>query len=318
MKTLFTTQCVHPRDRFDLWHSVACKEIVLHESRPLCRDTFVAELHTASIADIALVRFANAPMVAGHDACHVGRSDHAHLFLCRQNAGRLVLEQDGRQCEIDAGDFALVDPAAPYTADFRGLSDLLVLKLPRRPLEARLGATRALCARPMRATDPEAGLTSSMLALLPQYADRLGQDAASALRQQVLDLVALAFARTLERLPRLSSPRALVLARLHAAIEARLDDPSVDGPEIAAMAGVSVRYANAVLAAERLSLTRLILARRLERCRQALEDPAQSNRRLSEIAYGWGFSDMTHFGRAFRAAYGVLPRDYRRSRLPRQ
>jgi AraC family transcriptional activator of tynA and feaB len=38
----------------------------------------------------------------------------------------------------------------------------------------------------------------------------------------------------------------------------------------------------------------------------------QAGRTLSEIAYAWGFSDMTHFSRRFKAAYGVLPSDYRR------
>jgi len=38
---------------------------------------------------------------------------------------------------------------------------------------------------------------------------------------------------------------------------------------------------------------------RLERCRKALEDPVQAYRSVSESAYGWGFSDMTYFGRAF-------------------
>ena len=55
------------------------------------------------------------------------------------------------------------------------------------------------------------------------------------------------------------------------------------------------------------------MSRRLARCRRALEDPSQAHRTVSEIAYGWGFSDMTHFGRKFKAAYGLLPRDYRGS-----
>ena len=112
--------------------------------------------------------------------------------------------------------------------------------------------------------------------------------------------------------PRLSSARSLVLVNVRAAIEARLSDRSLDAATVAAAAGVSVRYANAVLAADGTSITRLIWSRRLERCRQALQDPIQMHRRVSEIAYSWGFSDMTHFGRSFRAAFGSLPSEYRR------
>jgi AraC-like DNA-binding protein len=74
--------------------------------------------------------------------------------------------------------------------------------------------------------------------------------------------------------------------------------------------GVSVRYANGVLAEHDTSICRLIRARRLARCRYALEDPNQTHRTVSEIAYGWGFSDMTHFGRRLKEAYGILPSEY--------
>ena len=75
---------------------------------------------------------------------------------------------------------------------------------------------------------------------------------------------------------------------------------------------MSVRYANAVLGHEHTSITRLIRTERLERCRKALADRSQAHRTITEIAYGWGFSDMTHFGRSFKAVYGELPSDYRR------
>ncbi|MFB6451142.1 helix-turn-helix domain-containing protein [Bradyrhizobium tunisiense] len=48
------------------------------------------------------------------------------------------------------------------------------------------------------------------------------------------------------------------------------------------------------------------------RCRYALENPSHPHRAVSEIAYGSGFSDMTHFGRRFKEAYGVLPSEYRK------
>jgi AraC-like DNA-binding protein len=91
-----------------------------------------------------------------------------------------------------------------------------------------------------------------------------------------------------------------------------LSDPNLDVKTIADAAGVSVRYANALLALEDTSLRRLIQTRRLKRCQKALEDPLQSRRTVSEIAYSWGFSDMTHFGRVFKKAHGVLPSEYLR------
>jgi AraC family transcriptional activator of tynA and feaB len=91
------------------------------------------------------------------------------------------------------------------------------------------------------------------------------------------------------RRPRLSSAKALVLLNVRAVIEARLTDHGLDAQKVADAAGVSVRYANAALADEGMSIMRLIQSRRLARCRYALEDPNQSHRTVSEIAYGWDF-----------------------------
>jgi AraC-like DNA-binding protein len=104
----------------------------------------------------------------------------------------------------------------------------------------------------------------------------------------------------------------VALLSVRAVIESRLSDPHLNATSVAEAAGVSIRYANALLAEQNTSIMRLVLAIRLSRCRQALEDPLQDNRTVSEIAYSWGFSDMMHFGRCFKAMYDVSPRDYRK------
>ena len=56
-----------------------------------------------------------------------------------------------------------------------------------------------------------------------------------------------------------------------------------------------------------------IRERRLERCRRDLLDPALRTQPVSTIAARWGLTDPAHFSRAFRAAYGVPPAEYRSS-----
>lgn len=136
--------------------------------------------------------------------------------------------------------------------------------------------------------------------------------AAKSLADQALDLIALAFSTETDRNgAALSSARASAVLRLKAAVEASFCDPDLK-PAAAAAAGVSVRYANALLSHEGTSLQRYIQDRRLERCRAALCDPAQAHRTIGEIAFSWGFSDISHFGRRFKAEYGYSPSDYRR------
>ncbi len=243
-----------------------------------------------------------------HTSHHVARAMSDELFICRQVAGRLTLEQNSRGLVLEAGDMTLLDPLLPYAGNFLSGSELLVLKVPRRPLEARLGKTRDMTVRSIKPMDAESSLASAFLAMLPAHAGKLAPTAAEIVRDQALDLVAVSLAKAMERCsPRVSSARSLALLSVRAAIDARISDPQLDAATVAAAAGISVRYANSVLAEEGTSIMRLIQSKRLAHCRRALEDPVQAHRTVSEIAYGWGFSDMTHFGRRFKSAYGLLP-----------
>ncbi|MFC6791858.1 helix-turn-helix domain-containing protein [Methylobacterium komagatae] len=313
MKTIFSTDHVHPRDRFDFWHDVARKDVADHASTPRCRQTFRAQLRSGSIGAIGLVLFENSEMSVSHTRHHITHADTDELFVCRQFAGSVSLEQDGREVLLGAGDITLIDPRLQYQGRFSDDSELLVLKIPRQLMEARLGQTRELTARAVKPLGGENRLLSASLAMLPFQTDGLSPAAEALMEPHILDLITLSFNGTREETGvHTSSARALVRVSLRAAVEARLADRTLDVGTVARAAGVSVRYANEVLAEESTSIAQLIQARRLARCRQALEDPLQAGRTVSEIAYGWGFSDMTHFGRRFKAAYGVLPSEYRR------
>lgn len=312
MDTIFSTDEVHPRDRFDYWHDVACKTIVEHDSRPEHRTRFAARIRAASVGNSDVVLFSNSPMTVAHNTRHLANTRDDQIFLCKQITGKLQLEQDARDCLLTPGCLTLLDPRLPYNGAFSGNSELLVWKLPRRELEARLGLTRAFVGHRLAPGDGFSAFLASYVSLVRDHVENIPLGGAGQIESQLLDLTASVFSNGLKRKRNFSRSKTLVRLNIKAAVEAHLAEPKIDMATLAAAAGVSVRYANSVLAEEQTSLSRFILDRRLERCRIALADPAQAHRSVSEIAYGWGFSDMTHFGRRFKKAYGVSPRDYRK------
>ncbi len=175
-------------------------------------------------------------------------------------------------------------------------------------MQGRLGDARALTARPISSSGPVAALASGFLAMLPERVEAFDASTGTKVAQHVLDLVALAFGLELQDgKATVSSSRMMTLLRLKAIIEARLGDATLRPAQAAAGAGISVRYANALLGREGTSLERFILLRRLQHCRRVLEDSAQSFRTVSDIAYSLGFSDMSHFTRRFKAQFGCSP-----------
>jgi AraC-like DNA-binding protein len=76
---------------------------------------------------------------------------------------------------------------------------------------------------------------------------------------------------------------------------------------------LSLRSLQQLFRDEGLTVAGWIRARRLERCRRDLADPALDARPVAAIAARWGFSSAADFSRAFRAAHGMPPAEYRRS-----
>ena len=253
------------------------------------------------------------PCEVGRTALDIARDNSDDLLVSVQLAGKMILNQDGRQAVNEQGSFVLLDTQRPYTQVFQTRTRTIVLKIPREALEARLGRVAPLTAYTMEADRPITGLASGFLSMLAKRLDTFDGPVGLTIAEQALDLVALAFfVETQQSGSTLSSSRTITLLRLKSIIESRLYEPDLRPAAVAAEAGIRIRYANTLLSAEGTSLERYILNRRLERCRRALEDPRQAHRTIGEIAFAWGFSDLSHFARRFKAEFGVSPREYRR------
>jgi AraC-like DNA-binding protein len=226
--------------------------------------------------------------------------------------GRMLVEQDGRQAPLGSGDFAVVDLARParWTVAAEQAIYLMVPKalLPLRPDEvAGLGGVRFGGDRGAAAL--LASLASEAVAHLDDYGPAEGARVGTAL----VDLLTAALAARLDRrddLPPDSRRRAL-LAGIHAFIEQRLGDPGLSPGVVAAAHHLSVRSLHKLFETQPTSAAGWIRRRRLERCRRDLLDPALRILPVSAIGARWGLPSPAHFNRAFRAAYGVTPGEYR-------
>lgn len=105
-------------------------------------------------------------------------------------------------------------------------------------------------------------------------------------------------------------PEAAFLAALEGVVKERLDDPSLDVPQLAAAVAMSQSQMYRKLkAVTGKTPSQFIRSVRLRRGRELLTDPA---RNVSEIAYAVGFSDPNYFSRTFNDEFGCNPTDWRK------
>jgi hypothetical protein len=75
--------------------------------------SFEARLCAAAIDEMTLVSLESSPMAVFHASRHLAQATADELFVCRQLAGALWLEQAGREVALKAGDMTLLDPRFP-------------------------------------------------------------------------------------------------------------------------------------------------------------------------------------------------------------
>ena len=118
---------------------------------------------------------------------------------------------------------------------------------------------------------------------------------------------------TLSTDPMGGSMRAGLFNDIKAIATAALDDPDLSPAQIAAKVGISVRTLHRIFQASGETFWTWIRDRRLERCHAELTAPTASKRTITEVAFRWGFNELSTFDRNFRKRYGASPRQVRSS-----
>lgn len=309
-----STADVHPRDRFEYWYETSRQVLGPYETRPDQPARFEGDLRYLRVPGMSLSVFRCNGMKSWRTKRQASQlADLVHIVI--QLDGTLGIIQNGREAELNPGDLCLLDLGR--LASFVQSSDFhcLVVEVPRRDCEARLGPLGRWTAQRVDGRRGSGVLASTFAKLLPEQMGYLSSGSQAQVKHQLLDLMAMALKDAEGDALVHSSGRLASLLRLKAVVDANLSNGAATCEELAGAAGISVRYANQLLDSEQTSLQRLLFSRRIEKCQAALADPAQAHRQISDIAYTWGFGDVSHFGRLFKTIVGMTPRDYKKLSL---
>lgn len=226
-------------------------------------------------------------------------------------SGRYSLEQDGRTVALRPGDMTIYDATRPHRIDCPGSFSKLIVSVPRGKLKERVGGGIEHCSAMQIAGDRGVGaVASSFLRNCAEQAQELSASQFAALSENCMDLLALALAGAGLPAGAASLGRSMSLARIKNFIERNLRNPELDAAMVAAGVGMSSRYVNDLLSDEGTSLMRYVWRLRLEKCRRELSTRVGAP--ITDIAFRWGFNDISHFSRSFKQRFGCSPREYRR------
>lgn len=166
--------------------------------------------------------------------------------LCKVDVvaqGEFVIEQDGRQALLRAGDFTFVDLSRPAHWTNAWSSRIVAIAFPRKLLPLRPDDVAGLTAVGLTGDHEPGALFSSTARQLARQVDHLDPAAGSRVGTAALDLLTVALAGRLDRLGEVPPdiPRRALLLRVRAHIEARLADPELTPATVARAHHVSLR-----------------------------------------------------------------------------
>jgi AraC-like DNA-binding protein len=314
---LLDTAEVDPADRMEsLFEAFSLATMPCHVS--------ISDPTGAGFAQVGLATFGPAEIFQMHGTGlqlrrterQVQTVDYPPLVaLAVQQGGPSYFAQDGRSDVIAPGQAMMVDLTLPYEFHWDAVGGSAAFQAPYDDFELPFDVIRRAAGR--LAASSLCGVVTDHLMRLARDADALSSDpGAAALGVSTIQMIRalLTSAAGDDRRARDAKAEAL-LSCILAYTRQHLTERDLTPMRIAREHNISVRQLYTICSKSDIRLAEWIIEQRLEGARRDLADPTWRFRTIGTTATRWGFIDATHFGRRFRAAYGMSPRDFKHEHL---
>jgi AraC-like DNA-binding protein len=217
---------------------------------------------------------------------------------------------------VPAGEVLVVDVSRPFTFGWHGCGAAFSLNTWAEDLA--LPPTLIRQASQRLQTSPLYGLASRHIADVTRHADALSASSvAHTLGAASIELARALIATAVDDTPGTRDViEQTLITQVRAYVRQHLRDPDLSPDMIAAALAISTRHLYRVCTRANLRLEQWIISTRLDHAKAELAHPSARHRSIAGVARTWGFTDPTHFSRRFRAAFGMLPSEWRRGHQP--
>jgi AraC-like DNA-binding protein len=307
----FSTDAFREHERIVAWREVFGRTVLNIDISPQARGGFKASATAFRSEALGVIHAATSPVVQSNSRSLITSDDVS--FGCVLSA-RWSGAQLGRSADLLAGDAMLMSNGDVGSLTFPETCRYVAFGLPKSSLASLVPDIGALFARRMPASDPALKMLLRYLELAQE--DHIASDPklSTAFADHVCDLLALALGATRDA-TELGRSRGLRAARLRAMqddVRKSCHHSNLSVHAVAARHGVSARYVQRVFEESGSTFTQYLAEHRLTAAYRALRRRTPADLPISTIAFDCGFSDISHFNRAFRRRFGCTPSEVRK------
>jgi AraC family transcriptional regulator, positive regulator of tynA and feaB len=305
---------VEPRHCAAYWRQVISEAVLGGSVNDMPGTGFVGSISARRLRDLAFASFDSSAHEIVRDRRDIARDHGGAFLLSLQLGGTARLRQGDREVVVQPGQMGLVDGARPFVVSLSGPVRRMVAVLPR-DLVSRYAPflIRARNAVPIAETEPCADLLREYILRLSNPAFDVSETVAEVLSENLCSLLGVVAANQSGLNSPPPSERRLRLEALLAFMRRHSTDPELTPQQAATHLRISVRSVHKLMQETGRSFCAWLLDERINQCIRAIRDPQQRHKRISEIAWSSGFSDVSYFNGVFKTRVGITPSEMRMS-----
>lgn len=298
-------------DRVDYWREMILRLFADVEIGALPNPAFYGKVRSQKCELLRVSDVGAAAQAVNRRHLQPRCRDEDKYFAVLMLEGQECLEQGSNRARIGPGEFSIYDATRPHHLVFDHDWRQIIISVPRASLNQLVVDMDSRTATRVSLDTPTGRVLRAFLETLSTQIGQFTPAEMARLSESATHLIALTLGNLQPSDREHTRTQALTLTRVKLYINDHLRDPALNAQQVACATGLSSRYIGKLFEREGSSLMRYVLRRRLERCGAELGNPLNGGIRISELAFAWGFNDLSHFSRVFREFYGVSPKEWR-------
>jgi AraC-like DNA-binding protein len=304
----WSTTSLNRDDRVDKWSEMLSDSHLPWTISEIPSKEFSADLSVRSFSNYKLINCACDTFKGYRKSQEIGNTNEAYFCILLLQNGQEKITIRGEDLYLKKNDIILWDSTQKMSFHVPDHIQKTSLLFPATGLTSIFPKAHDYAGSIIPGESSIGGMLARHMDSLQKEMWRLETASLTSLMKPTMEILATALTGNQIYSP--SSMRTISLQRVKQYILNNLQDYTLSPTTVSENVGISIRYLHMLFERENTTVNTWIKQCRLHRCKDEICSTNINGKTITEIAFNWGFNDISHFSKVFKKEFGHSPRSY--------